>query len=104
MWLDFNPRAGHEQGGRRPALVVSATAYNKRVGLALVCPVTNQAKGYPFEVELPEGLPVAGVVLSDHLKSQDWRARRAEFIAALDETTLMAVLHRAQALLMRDRE
>lgn len=101
VWLDFNPQAGHEQGGRRPALILSPVAYNKRIGLALVCPLTRQAKGYPFEVKLPEGLPVGGVVLSDHIKSQDWRARRAELIGRLDEATVHAVLQRARTLLAR---
>ena len=101
-WLDFNPHSGHEQSGRRPAVVLSPTAYNKRLGLALVCPVTRQAKGYPFEVALPPSLPVTGVALSDHIKSQDWRARRAEFIAKLDPTTLTAVLQRARTLLTSD--
>ncbi len=102
VWLDFNPQAGHEQGGRRPAVIISPTAYNQRIGLALVCPVTRRAKGYPFEVKLPDSLPVGGVVLSDHLKSQDWRARRAEFIASLDEATLAAVMQRARTLLSRE--
>jgi len=102
VWLDFNPQTGREQSGRRPAVVLSPTAYNKRLGLALVCPVTRQAKGYPFEVALPPSLPVTGVALSDHIKSQDWRARRAEFIAKLDPTTLTAVLQRARTLLTSD--
>jgi mRNA interferase MazF len=102
VWLDFNPQAGHEQRGRRPAIILSPTAYNKRIGLALVCPITSQAKNYPFEVPLPEGLPIAGVVLSDHLKSQDWRVRSAEYIATVDDTTLNAVLARARALLTRE--
>ena len=85
LWLDFSSQAGHEQGGRRPAVVLSAKSYNKLIGLALVCPVTNRSKGYPFEVALPPGLPVQGVVLSDHIKSQDWRARNAEFIGKLDD-------------------
>ena len=102
VWLDFNPQAGHEQRGRRPAMVLSPVEYNKRIGLALVCPITSQLKGYPFEVPLPEGLPIAGVVLSDHLKSQDWRARRAEFIARSDEPTLVAVLQRARTLLTKE--
>ena len=102
VWLDFNPQSGHEQSGRRPAVVLSPTAYNKRLGLALVCPVTRQAKGYPFEVALPPSLPVTGVALSDHIKSQDWRARRAEFIAKLDSKTLTAVLQRARTLLTSD--
>ena len=101
VWFDFDPQPGHEQGGRRPAVVLSPKAYNQLIGLALVCPVTSREKGYPFEVKLPVGLPVAGVVLADHVKSQDWRARRAERIGQLDETTLTAVLQRAGSLLQR---
>ncbi|HTG17989.1 MAG TPA: endoribonuclease MazF, partial [Blastocatellia bacterium] len=76
VWIDFSPQAGHEQAGRRPALVVSPGAYNKKVGLAILCPITSQVKGYPFEVALPDDLPIQGVVLSDQAKSLDWRARR----------------------------
>ena len=101
IWFDFSPQAGHEQGGRRPAVVLSSKAYNQLIGLALVCPVTNREKGYPFEVKLPAALPISGVVLSDHVKSQDWRARHAEFVGRLDETTLLAVLQRAGSLLHR---
>lgn len=87
LWLTFDPQAG-----RRPALVLSPAAYNRRANLALVCPITNQAKGYPFEVALPESSPVPGVVLADHVKSADWAARRARFAAKapadlLDEVT-----------------
>jgi mRNA interferase MazF len=77
VWLDFDPQAGHEQAGRRPALVISPAAYNRKVGLALACPITSQVKGYPFEVALPAGLPISGVVLSDHVKSLDLAARGA---------------------------
>ncbi len=80
VWLTFDPQAGREQAGRRPALILSPGLYNNKSGLALVCPVTNQAKGYPFEVPLPLGCGVSGVVLADHLKNVDWRARRAELI------------------------
>jgi mRNA interferase MazF len=104
IWFDFTPQAGHEQGGRRPAVVLSSKAYNQLISLALVCPVTNREKGYPFEVKLPAGLPISGVVLSDHVKSQDWRARRAEFIGKLDEATLTAVLLRAGSLLQRQED
>ena len=104
VWLDFSPQAGHEQAGRRPALVLSPKAYNKSVGLALVCPITRHVKGYPFEVTLPDGLAVSGVVLSDHLKSQDWHVRRAELIGKLDEATLAAVLQRARTLLVRNSD
>lgn len=79
LWLAFDPQAGHEQAGRRPALVLSPAAYNRRASLALVCPITNQAKGYPFEVALPQDSAVSGVVLADHVKSADWVARRAQF-------------------------
>ena len=81
VWLQFNPQAGHEQAGHRPALVISPSSYNRRVGLALCCPVTSQVKGYPFEVLLPAGLGVEGAVLSDQLKSLDWRVRKARRIA-----------------------
>ena len=100
--FDFDPQAGHEQGGRRPVVVLSAKAYNQLIGLALVCPVTSREKGYPFEVKLPGNLPISGVVLSDHVKSQDWRARQAEFMGKLDEKTLVAVLQRAGSLLQRE--
>ena len=76
VWITLDPQAGHEQAGRRPALVLSPTAYNSRVGLALLCPITNQAKGYPFEVKL-SGRP-ASVALADQVKSFDWRARKAQ--------------------------
>src|SRR5580692_1036593 len=78
IWLSFSPQAGREQAGRRPALVLSPRGYNERAGLCAVCPVTSRAKGYPFEVALPDGLAVAGVVLSDHVKSADWQVRDAE--------------------------
>lgn len=79
VWLQFTPHAGHEQAGRRPALVVSPREYNRRVGLALVCPITSRVKGYPFEVALPPGLGVEGVVLADQIRSLDWRVRDARF-------------------------
>ena len=77
MWLNFDPQAGHEQAGHRPALVLSPRIYNDMTGLALFCPVTTVAKGYPFEVTLPQGGAIFGAVLSDHIKSLDWRARQA---------------------------
>jgi len=75
VWLNFDPQAGHEQAGKRPAVVLSPRAYNQKVGLALFCPITNQRKGYPFEVNIPEGLEIGGVILSDQIKSLDWRSR-----------------------------
>jgi len=99
VWLSFTPQAGHEQAGRRPALVLSPAAYNGKVGLALVCPVTSQVKGYPFEVGIPAGLPVNGVVLSDQVKSLDWRVRRAEFASRLPESEVREVLAKLGTLL-----
>ena len=98
VWLAFDPKAGHEQGGRRPALVISPREYNTRVGLALFCPVTTSVKGYPFEVAVPAGLPVSGVVLSDQLKSLDWRARKAELICSLPDPVTADVLARIRTL------
>ncbi len=83
VWLQFTPQTGHEQSGRRPAVIISPREYNQRVGLCLCCPVTSQVKGYPFEVNLPRGLEVTGAVLCDQVKSLDWRARHATLIGAL---------------------
>ncbi|MEW6666158.1 MAG: endoribonuclease MazF [Thermodesulfobacteriota bacterium] len=99
VWISLDPQAGHEQAGRRPALVVSPSAYNGRVGLALLCPITSQVKGYPFEMPLPAGLPVAGVVGADQVKSLDWRARKATRIGAIPEEVVTQVVSRLQALL-----
>lgn len=78
IWIDFDPQAGHEQAGRRPALVLSPRAYHQVTPFAIVCPVTSTRKNYPFEVDLPEGLPISGVVLADQVKSIDRRVRRIE--------------------------
>ena len=99
VWLDFNLQAGHEQAGRRPALVISPLLYNKKVGLALLCPITSQVKGYPFEVIIPSGYPVAGVILSDQVKSLDWKIRNASRICILDETVVEAVMRKLGVLL-----
>ncbi|MHB1224101.1 MAG: endoribonuclease MazF [Gemmatimonadaceae bacterium] len=99
VWLDFDPQAGHEQAGRRPALVISPGAYNDRTGLALCCPITSRMKGYPFEVALPSGIGVEGVVLADQLKSLDWRVRNASLITRLPDAVVDAVLARARTLL-----
>ena len=99
VWITLDPQAGHEQSGRRPALILSPSAYNGRVGLALLCPITSQVKGYPFEVPLPAGLPVAGVVGADQVKSLDWRARKATRIGAIPEEVVTQVVSRLQTLL-----
>ena len=100
VWLQFAPQAGHEQAGRRPALVVSKGSYNGRVGLALFCPITSQVKGYPFEVELPEGGKAEGVVLSDQVKSLDWRARRARKFDHVSESVMSEVAVRIKSLIV----
>jgi len=99
VWLTFNPQAGHEQAGRRPAVVVSPLTYNAKVGLALLCPITSAIKGYPFEVNLPSGLAVSGVILADQIKSLDWQARAAEFICALPAVVMREVLQKIGLLL-----
>lgn len=102
VWLEFTPQTGSEQAGRRPALVISPKAYNAKVGLALFCPVTSRVKGYPFEVALPGGSGVIGVVLADQLKSLDWRARKAKLIERLSSEVLAMVTSRILPLLVPD--
>jgi mRNA interferase MazF len=99
VWISLNPQAGHEQAGRRPAAVLSPAAYNGKVGLAILCPITGRAKGYPFEVLVPEGLGVSGAILADQVKSLDWKARRAELICALPAATVTEVLQKLGVLL-----
>jgi mRNA interferase MazF len=96
--LTFDPQAGHEQAGRRPAVVLSPAIYNSRSGLAVFAPITNQIKGYPFEVVIPSGLPVTGAVLADQLKSFDWHARKARHISKLPAHVMHEVLQKASAL------
>ncbi|MBV8552054.1 MAG: type II toxin-antitoxin system PemK/MazF family toxin [Acidobacteriaceae bacterium] len=99
LQLDFDPSAGHEQAGRRPAMVLSESAYNG-TGMALVCPVTNQVKGYPFEVSMPAGLPVTGVILSDQIRCIDLKQRNAKSLgAAAPRAVLEAVQLRLRLLL-----
>jgi len=99
VWLQFDPRAGHEQAGRRPALVLSPGAYNAASGLALLCPITSRIKGYPFEVLLPSDCPAQGVVLADQLKSLDWRIRRARLIGPAPAAVIDEALAKAHSLL-----
>ena len=100
IWVTLNPQVGHEQAGRRPALVLSPASYNGKVGLAILCPVTSQVKGYPFEVAVPSGLKLDGVILADQVKSLDWRIRRAEFICKLPRDTTAEVIDKLGALLI----
>lgn len=97
VWLQFSPQSGHEQAGRRPALVLSPGAYNRRTGLGLLCPITSVVKGYAFEVPVNVG-NVQGVVLSDQVRSLDWRARCAERIGRVTDLTLQEVLTRVHTL------
>ena len=99
VWITLNPQAGREEAGRRPAVVVSPQSYNGKVGLAIFCPVTGQVKDYPFEVLIPAGLPVAGAILSDQLKSLDWRARNADLICTLPTEIISEVLEKLGTLL-----
>jgi mRNA interferase MazF len=99
VWVTLSPQAGHEQAGRRPAVVLSPQAYNARVGLALFCPLTTQVKGYPFEVLIPPGLPISGAILSDQVKSLDWRARSVERICVLPDSVMNEVLKKLGTLL-----
>lgn len=99
VWLAFGPQAGRLQSGRRPALVLSPRQYNGPTGLAILCPITSQVKGYPFEVRLPAGLPIEGAVLTDQVRNLDWRAGRAALICSLPPATTEEVLGKLATLL-----
>lgn len=99
VWLALDPQAGHEQGGRRPALVLSPREYNAKARLALACPITSQVKGYPFEVAIPPGGTIAGVVLADHVKNLDWEARKAAFDSKAPTGVVIEVRERLRPLL-----
>ncbi len=98
VWLSFTPQAGHEQAGHRPALTLSPNAYNAKTGLALFCPITSRIKKYPFEVLLPSSGSVTGVVLSDQVKSLDWRARQARYEANASPQVVAEVLEKIAVL------
>jgi len=100
VWINMNPQAGHEQAGRRPAVVLSPENYNRKTGLAIFCPITSQVKGYPFEVLLPDGLPVEGAILADQVKSLDWRIRDTELICTLPDNIIFEVNVRFGSLLL----
>jgi mRNA interferase MazF len=99
IWLNFNPQIGHEQSGRRPALVISPQEYNEKTDLAILCPITSQVKGYPFEVKIPENSEIKGVILSDQIKNLDWKIREAEFICKLHKVTLSETLNKINVLI-----
>jgi mRNA interferase MazF len=99
VWVTFDPPTGHVQRGRRPALILSPRVYNAKARLAIACPVTSQAKGYPFEVPLPPHGALTGVVPADHVKNLDWNARRVEFVAAAPADVRTDVCERLRVLL-----
>ena len=99
VWIDFTPQAGHEQAGRRPAVVLSSRIYNERAGLAVLCAVTSHVKNYPFEVQLPAGSKIRGAILADQLKSVDWRQRRAEKFGRISPAILDDVRQRISVLI-----
>lgn len=98
VWLEFDPQLGHEQKGKRPALVLSPLAYNEKVGLALFCPITSHEKGYPFEVKI-NGKMISGVVLSDQVKSFDWKSRNAKFVSKIKDSELVEVIEKIKTLI-----
>jgi mRNA interferase MazF len=99
IWLEFNPQAGREQSGLRPALVISPHLYNSKVGLALMCPITSQIKGYPFEVILPAKHKISGAILADQIKSLDWRTRKAKFVCKTPTNILAEVIAKIQTII-----
>jgi len=99
VWLNFTPQSGHEQAGKRPAIVLSPKAYNQKVGLALFCPITSKIKGYPFEVQLSTTSKVKGVILADQIKSLDWKNRQATFIQKADVKSIRECLKKVAVLL-----
>ena len=103
VWINMNPQAGHEQAGRRPAIVLSPGSYNSKVGLAIFCPITNQIKGYPFEVLIPSGLKVTGAILSDQVKSLDWKIRNTEFYDKAPEMVISEIFKKLGVLLRFDK-
>ena len=104
IWLDFDPQTGREQAGRRPALVLSPASYNRKSGLALICPITSDAKGYPFESVVPEGFPIKVVVLSDQIRCLDWQKRHAKRIGRIPEFFLQDVTAKLAVLLYFDED
>lgn len=99
VWVKFNPQAGHEQAGIRPALILSPAVYNSKTSLALMCPITSKIKGYPFEVILPNSLKITGAILSDQIKSLDWKARKTKFITRVPLDIMNEVVARIKTLI-----
>ena len=100
VWINLSPQAGHEQSGRRPALIISPVSYNRKAGLAILCPVTSQVKGYPFEVTIASNDKINGVILADQVKSLDWKIRKANFIYHVSNSTVQEVLKKLNTLII----
>ena len=98
VWLNFDPQSGHEQKGKRPAVVISPKEYNEKTGLGLFCPITSKIKDYPFEVKI-ENKKISGVVLSDQIKSLDWKTREIEFIIKISSKTIDEIIDKIRVLL-----
>lgn len=101
VWITFGPSLGREQAKRRPAIVISPRSYNERTGLALFCPITTHAKGYPFEIDVHEG-EISGVALCDHIKSMDWKARRTAFMQRVSPARIAAIQSKIVRLLTEE--
>lgn len=99
VFTNFSPQSGHEQAGKRPALVLSPRIYNERIGLALMCPITTSVKGYVFEVAVSNMKKVKGAVLADHVKSIDWTTRKIRFIGKGSKEMLTHTIAKLQTLL-----
>ena len=102
MWIDFNPQAGHEQAGRRSAVVLTTKDFNDKTSLVVLCSITRSSareQRNPFAIAIPEGLEVDGAILTDQIRTMDWRARKAEFICSVPTKTVDAVLERIGVLL-----
>ena len=99
VWIMLNPQSGHEQAGHRPAIVLSPQKFNSKAGLLICCPITSNEKNYPFEVKIPNGLSISGVILADQVKSLDWRARQAQFICKIPKSVVESVIEKLSLLL-----
>ena len=99
IWIGLTPQSGHEQAGRRPAIVISPIKYNSKTGLLICCPITSQEKNYPFEVHIPKGFPVSGVILADQVKNLDWHVREAQFICKMPHSVIEQIIEKISLLL-----
>ncbi|RKU39513.1 mRNA-degrading endonuclease [Candidatus Poribacteria bacterium] len=104
VWIDLEPQKGREQAGHRPAVVLSRRDYNRKTGLAVICPITTKVKGYPFEVPIPPDLVVTGVILADQIRCVAWRERNTTFICQIPVATLEEVWQKIELLLEIPKE